>query len=81
MKKKSKFYQMYVFFFFLLIFLAGGFYNNCGTIETGENVRQKIFIDEVDDIYPARLCEAGENCSDVNQRKDGSYELTTPNLE
>lgn len=52
----------------------GGLYSNCGAVNSEENVRQKIFIDEVQDIYPNRI-------DDVEQNQDGSYQLKPVDLQ
>lgn len=45
----------------------GSLYSNCGTVENevlGDQYRQKIFIDEVHDVFPAQLCD--EDCEGDN---------------
>ncbi|MCB1196734.1 MAG: hypothetical protein KDK51_00035 [Deltaproteobacteria bacterium] len=81
MKKKPTFYRLYVFLFFVGIFFVGGIYNNCGTLPPEDEVRQKIFIDEVEDINDKEVCKQGENCLDVDERVDGSYQLKSADLQ
>lgn len=73
-------HQVYILFVFAGIFGLGTLYTNCGQVDSTPQVRQKIFIDEVQDIYPQAACANDEPCSRIEVKSDGSYDLKPVNL-